>query len=137
MKDLIMYTSGSFDLFHYGHLNLLQRAAQLGSELIVAVHTDEVIEQTKGYKPVMEFSERIKILKALAVVDMVIAQDSLDLVPLSHIKKYDIDYVIVGDDCKSRDIPTLRKLEKECRVIYVPYTKEISTSIIKKRIING
>ena len=72
-----VFTSGSFDLFHIGHLNLLERSAELGDELIVGVSTDELIEKYKGMKPIIPFEQRFRIIESLECVTKVVKQVKL------------------------------------------------------------
>lgn len=125
------YTAGAFDLFHVGHLNLLKRAKAQCDRLIVGVTADELIEQTKGHKPAIPLVERIEILKACRYVDEVVVQDNLDKVLAWE--KYHYDILFSGDDWKGnpRWLGYEEKLnEKGVDVVYLPYTKETSSSKI-------
>lgn len=125
------YTAGAFDLFHIGHLNLLKRAKSQCSKLIVGVTTDELIERTKGHKPAIPLAERMEILKACKYVDEVVVQDDLDKVLAWE--KYHYNILFSGDDWKNnpRWVGYEEKLnEKGARVVYLPYTKETSSSKI-------
>lgn len=132
----IIYTGGTFDLFHIGHLNLLRKAKKLGSKLIVAVSTDELVEQYKNSKPIMSLDERIEIIKELKCVDEVVVQTKL--FDLEQFNEFNCDTFVVGDDWKEdyHKIETLKILYETNKIHFLPYTKGMSTSMIKEKIIN-
>lgn len=133
----IIYTSGTFDLFHFGHLNILKQAKKLGDLLIVGVSTDNLIKKYKGLKPIVCFRDRIAIIKELKCVDKVIKQNTF--FDINQLKKYKIDSIVLGDDWKDKSFPELTNCLKELNItmIYVPYTKRLSSSTIKEKIINN
>jgi glycerol-3-phosphate cytidylyltransferase len=118
-----MYTSGSFDIFHYGHLNILKKSKELCDYLIVGVSTDELIEKEKGKRPVIPFQERMNVVKAISYVDEVIPQ--VDKNKQRIVDEYNIDAISVGDDWKGRYPKT------SCPVEYFAYTANISSTILK------
>jgi glycerol-3-phosphate cytidylyltransferase len=127
---VIGYTSGVFDLFHVGHLNILRQAKSLCDKLIVGVSTDELV-MYKFKKAVIPFEERIEIVKAIEYVDVTVPQISMDKVDAWRRYKYDI--VIVGDDWYQTE--KWDKIEEELqlhgvRVIYIPYTKGTSSTMV-------
>jgi glycerol-3-phosphate cytidylyltransferase len=124
MKRIITY--GTFDLLHYGHINLLRRAKELGDYLIVALSTDRFNEQEKSKKTYFEYGKRKKLLEAIRYVDLVIPEKSWDQ-KIYDIKKYMVNIFTIGDDWKGK----FDFLEKYCKVVYIERTPEISTSIIK------
>ncbi|WP_273090912.1 glycerol-3-phosphate cytidylyltransferase [Cryptobacterium curtum] len=125
MKRVITY--GTFDLFHYGHVNLLKRARELGDYLIVAVSTDEFNWEAKGKKCYFPYEQRKSLVESVRFVDLVIPENSWDQ-KLSDIKQYHIDTFVIGDDWKGR----FNFLEEAgVEVVYVPRTPEISTTQIK------
>jgi glycerol-3-phosphate cytidylyltransferase len=124
MKRIITY--GTFDLLHYGHINLLRRAKELGDYLIVALSTDRFNEQEKSKKTYFEYGKRKKLLEAIRYVDLVIPEKSWDQ-KIYDIKKYMVNIFTIGDDWKGK----FDLLEKYCKVVYIERTPEISTSIIK------
>jgi glycerol-3-phosphate cytidylyltransferase len=136
MKKII-YTAGTYDLFHFGHLNILLKAKALGNYLIVGVSTDKLIKQYKGIKPIINYKDRIAIIKALKCVNKVIKQSSF--FDITQLKKYKINTIVLGDDWKEKTFPELEKCLKELNIkmIYVPYTKRLSTSYIKEKIIRN
>lgn len=127
MKRVITY--GTYDLLHYGHINLLRRAKELGDYLIVAVSTDE-FNKIKGKKSYLPFEERKSLVSSICYVDEVIPEDSWDQ-KLSDIEKYNIDVFVMGDDWKGK-FDFLK--EKGVEVIYLPRTPEISSTLIKNNI---
>ena len=131
-KMIIGYTSGVFDLFHIGHLNLLKNAKALCDKLIVGVTTDELVAY-KNKKAVIPFHERLEIVRHLDVVDAVIPQESMDKFELWKKLKYDI--MFVGDDWY--DTPKWQDIEKQfnkvgVKIVYFPYTKGTSSTLINE-----
>ncbi len=118
-----MYTSGCFDIFHYGHLNILQKTKELCDYLVVGVSTDELIEKVKGKRPVIPFEERIKLVKAIKYVDEVIPQTNKDKQHI--IDTHNIDAISVGDDWRGK-FP-----ETTCPIEYFTYTESVSSTILK------
>ncbi len=119
-----MYTSGAFDIFHSGHLNILLKSKELCDYLIVGVSTDDLIEKEKGNKPVIPFEERVNVVKAIGLVDEVIAQ--VDKNKQRIVDAYDIDAISVGSDWKGR-YPKV-----SCAMEYFDYTENVSSTILKK-----
>lgn len=119
-----MYTSGCFDIFHYGHLNILKRTKEICDYLIVGVSTDELIEKEKGRKPVIPFNERLNVVKAIKYVDEVIPQ--VDKNKQRVVDEYKIDAISVGDDWRGRFPKTA------CPVEYFTYTASVSSTILKE-----
>ncbi|MDR2458310.1 MAG: glycerol-3-phosphate cytidylyltransferase [Clostridiales Family XIII bacterium] len=119
-------TYGTFDLLHHGHINLLRRAKELGDYLVVAISTDEfnILKHKESYYP---FEERKKILEAIKYVDEIIAEDSWEQ-KRSDIKKHNINVFVMGNDWKGQ----FDDLKDICEVVYLPRTKGISSSKIKK-----
>ena len=130
-EQIIGFTLGCFDLLHIGHINLLQNAKGLCDKLIVGVCSDEYIKNTKGL-PVFSQADRINILKAIKYCDVVVPEDTLDKLTLWE--KYKFNYLFVGSDWLGTE--QYKKWEAElqqvnCKVIYYPYTKGVSTSSLK------
>lgn len=128
----IGYTTGVYDLFHIGHLNLLKNAKANCDYLIVGLSTDELV-QYKGKSPVIPLEERMAIVEAVKYVDKVVIQDDLDKVKAWD--KYHFDVLFVGDDWKGTDKwnEYERRLnEKGAKVCYLPYTKTTSSTLITK-----
>jgi glycerol-3-phosphate cytidylyltransferase len=127
---VIGYTTGVFDLFHIGHLNLLKNAKALCDKLIVGVTTDELVSY-KNKKSVIPFEERIEIVRNIKYVDAVIPQNSMD--KLEACQKIKCDIMFVGDDWYGTE--KWSKIEKELeekgvKIVYFPYTKGISSTLI-------
>ena len=135
-KYKIGYTTGVYDLFHIGHLNLLKRAKERCDYLIVGVSSDKLAEY-KNKVPFVSQEERIAIVKAIRYVDEVVLQEDLDKVKAWDKLHYDI--LFVGSDWQGTDKwnEYERKLnEKGAKVCYLPYTKTTSSSILQKTIKN-
>ena len=128
-KYKIMYTTGCFDIFHYGHLNILSKSKDLCQKLIVGVSTDELILKEKGKLPVIPFLERVKIVESIKYVDMVVPQTNKN--KQEAIDKYNIDAISVGDDWKGRYPKT------SCPVEYFTYTPNVSSTILKGLLSNS
>ena len=126
MKKIITY--GTFDLLHYGHINLLRRAKELGDYLIVACSTDEFNWREKGKKCYYSYETRKQLLEAIRYVDLVIPENSWEQ-KKSDIKEFKIDTFVIGDDWTNQ-FDYLKELG--CDVVYLPRTPEISTTQIKK-----
>ena len=129
----IGYTTGVFDLFHIGHLNILKRARLECDHLIVGVTTDELCESAKGQKPFIPFQERMDLVEAVKYVDEVVPQTSYDKVEAWNNLKF--DKMFVGDDWKGTD--QWNQIEKEfsqfgVEIIYFPYTTHTSSTILRK-----
>jgi choline-phosphate cytidylyltransferase/glycerol-3-phosphate cytidylyltransferase len=130
LKDkIIVYTSGTFDMFHYNHLKIINYARSLGEILIVGVSTDELVSSYKEEPPVIPFNERLQIIEALKTPDIVIPQRTLDHTEI--VKKLNIDAFVVGDDWYGK-YDYLKELGVE--VFYFPYGSGVSSSSLKKTI---
>ena len=130
-KKIIGYTAGVFDLFHIGHLKILQNAKSICDKLIVGVSTDELVYKYKKKKPVIPFSERIEVVRAIEYVDAVIPQ--VDLNKMEIWKKIKFDLMVVGDDWyNSKKWKKIDDdlIKKKVKVIYFPYTKNTSSTKI-------
>ena len=126
MKRILTY--GTFDLLHYGHIRILERAKQLGDYLIVALSTDE-FNQVKGKKAYHNYETRKKMLEAIRYVDLVIPENNWKQ-KKEDIIDYKVDIVVMGDDWKNNE--NFECLRDICEVVYLPRTKGISTTKIKK-----
>lgn len=137
-KYKIGYTTGVFDMFHVGHLNILKRAKDLCDYLIVGVSTDELVQSYKHKIPIIPYEERKIIVEACRYVDKVIPQEDRD-----KIKAYDrlkFDALFVGDDWKGNCL--FQKIESYLNdhgsvVIYFPYTKGTSSTILREKVLNN
>lgn len=124
-------TFGTFDLFHVGHLNILRRARALGDELIVGVSADELNYRKKGRYPVFSQEQRAAIVAAIRYVDNVFFEESLEA-KADYIRQWRADILVMGDDWAGK-FDELRCL---CEVVYLPRTKEVSSSGIISTIKN-
>jgi glycerol-3-phosphate cytidylyltransferase len=132
-KLIIGYTTGVFDLFHIGHVKILQKAKSLCDKLIVGVSTDNLVKKYKNKKPIIPFSERVEVIKNNRCVDLVVSQNSLD--KLKSWKRLKYDVMFVGDDWYASK--KWRDLDKEFRkngvkIVYLPYTKKTSSTKINR-----
>lgn len=131
----IGYTTGVFDLFHVGHLNILKHAKEYCESLIVGVSTDEVVIKNKGKKPVICFEDRLSIVESIKYVDKAIPQDDYSVFgKVKAVKELKADALFVGSDWQNTE--KWNSIEKElikigCKVIYLPRTEGISTSILR------
>lgn len=123
-KTIITY--GTFDMFHIGHLKLLERLKAMGDRVIVAVSTDE-FNIGKGKKTLIPYEQRAAIVNAIEYVDLVIPEESWEQ-KLTDVKKYEVDVFAIGNDWKGK----FDFLEDLCEVVYLPRTKNISTTDLKK-----
>ena len=127
---IIGYTTGVFDLFHIGHVNVLKNAKSLCDKLIVGVTTDELVSY-KNKKAVIPFSERIEIVRNIKCVDAVVAQNSMNKMEMWEKLKFDV--MFVGDDWHKSE--KWNKIDEDfknvgVKIIYFPYTKGISSTLI-------
>ena len=136
-KYRIGYTSGVYDLFHVGHLSILERAKELCDYLIVGVTTDELCFLRKKKYPIIPFSDRCRIIEAIKYVDKVIPQEDMNKIEV--VKKYNIDVVFVGSDWQNT--PSWISYENEfkrinCDVVYLQHTDGISSTILREKLKN-
>lgn len=129
---IIGYTTGVFDLFHVGHLNLLKNAKGLCDKLVVGVTTDELVSY-KNKRAVIPFDERLDIVRNIKLVDVVVPQDSMDKIEAWNKIKFDV--MFVGDDWY--DTPKWKKLDEKfkslgVKIVYFSYTKGTSSTLINK-----
>lgn len=133
MRDKVIgYTSGVYDLFHIGHLNLLMNARSLCDQLIVGVTTDELVSY-KNKNAVIPYQERLEIVRSIKYVDAAIAQEDMDKFKMWEKLKFDV--VFVGDDWYNT--PKWEEIEEKfkevgVRVIYFPYSRGTSSTLINE-----
>ena len=123
MKKII--TFGTFDVFHVGHVNILERAKAMGDYLIVGVSSDQLNMSKKGRNPIYSEADRMHIIKALSCVDEVFFEHSLELKG-KYIKQYEADVLVMGNDWEGR----FDEFKSICEVKYFPRTPSISTTEI-------
>lgn len=136
-KYKVGYTTGVYDMFHIGHLNILRKAKEQCDFLIVGVSTDELVQKEKNKTPIIPFEERVEILKAIRYVDKVVPQVNKD--KIKAWETYQFDVMFVGDDWKNSKI--FSEAEKilnthGVEVVYFPYTKHISSTKLREKISN-
>ena len=124
MKKVITY--GTFDLLHYGHIQLLKRAKEKGDYLIVALSTDDFNWNSKQKKCYFSYEQRKMLLESIRYVDLVIPEENWDQ-KISDVKEFKIDTFVMGDDWEGK----FDFLKDYCEVVYLPRTPEISTTQIK------
>lgn len=122
-------TFGTFDVFHLGHLRMIERAASYGDRLVVGVSADELNRKKKDRDPVFSQNERLAIVAALKPVDEVFLEESLDL-KRHYIETYAADVLVMGDDWAGR----FDEFKDVCEVIYLPRTPAISTTALIEKI---
>ena len=136
MKDkknqIVGYTTGVYDLFHIGHLNILKNAKSMCDKLIVGVSTDDLVAY-KHKKAVIPFEERLEIVNSIKYVDEVVTQENMD--KLDAWKKLQFNVIFVGSDWENTD--KWNNYEKEfdkvnVKIIYFPYTKGTSSTILNE-----
>jgi len=125
LKSKVVLTYGTFDMFHIGHLKLLQRLKSLGNKLIVGVSTDE-FNSLKGKKTLIPYTQRALIVENIRCVDMVIPENSWEQ-KIEDIKRLNVDIFAMGDDWTGK----FDFLEEYCDVIYLKRTQNISTTQLK------
>jgi glycerol-3-phosphate cytidylyltransferase len=125
-------TFGTFDVFHVGHLRVLERAAELGDRLVVGVSSDALNLRKKEREPVLSERERMAIIAALKPVDEVFLEESLEQ-KREYVEKYRADVLVMGDDWKGR----FDHLSDVCEVVYLPRTPAISTTALIEKISNS
>lgn len=128
MINVITY--GTFDVLHRGHINLLKRAKELGNKLYVGLSTDE-FNIVKNKKSVLPFEDRRCVLDSLKFVDFVFEEENWDQ-KISDVVKYDINIFVIGDDWKGH----FDFLKPHCKVIYLPRTPGVSTSLLKEKVLS-
>jgi glycerol-3-phosphate cytidylyltransferase len=131
----IGYTTGVFDLFHVGHLNILKRAKEQCEFLIVGVSTDELVMNYKNKQPVISHSDRMAIIEGVKYVDRVVPQTNRD--KFTAWEQLNFDVMFVGDDWKGNAL--FNQLENQFTnvgvdIVYFPYTQNVSSTIVKEKI---
>ena len=136
-KIIIGYTTGVFDMFHVGHLNILRRAKEQCDFLVVGVSTDELVENYKHKTPIIPYDERAAIVASCKYVDKVVAQTTMD--KLEAWKELRFDVMFHGNEWKGTEL--YNRYEEEfakvgAKIIYLSHTDGISSSILRKKIVN-
>lgn len=137
-KYKVGYTDGVYDMFHIGHLNMIEAAKKECEFLIVGVHSDDVVETYKHRRPIINENDRKRIIESMKGVDKAVINQFRDKMKLWEL--YHFDVIFIGDDWKGTErwIQFEKDLAKVgVDVVYVPYTKGISTTEIREKIMNG
>lgn len=137
-KYKVGYTDGVYDLFHVGHLNMIESAKANCETLIVGVHSDKIVESYKHHKPLINENDRLRIVQALGCVDKAVLNETRDKIELWKLHHFDV--VFIGDDWKGTERwNNFEKVLGEIGVdvVYIPYTKGISTTELKQQILNS
>lgn len=127
-KEIVIITYGTFDMFHIGHLKLLQRLKSLGDKLIVAVSSDE-FNTSKGKKTLIPYYQRALIVENIKCVDMVIKEDNWDQ-KINDIQNFNANIFAMGNDWEGK----FDYLNEHCTVVYLPRTENISSTQLKKEL---
>ena len=125
-------TFGTFDVFHVGHLRMIERAAALGDRLVVGVSADELNLRKKGREPIFSEAERLEIVAALKCVSEVFVEESLEL-KRDYVVRYGADVLVMGDDWEGK----FDELDDVCEVVYLPRTPAVSTTALIEKISTG
>lgn len=135
MTKKIVFTAGTWDLFHIGHLNIIKKSKELGDYLIVGVSTDELVMSYKKYRPFIPYDERLEIIQSIKYVDETVKQTKL--IDINQLKKFNVDIVTIGDDWKTKYLEGLDWMKKQGKeVVYLPYTDGVSSTTIKQWIMS-
>lgn len=135
---IVGYTTGVFDMFHIGHLNIIRKAKEHCDYLIVGVSTDELVREYKHKDPVIPFAQRISIVEAIKYVDRVVPQTSMDKLEAWKLLHFDI--LFHGSDWKNSDM--YRRIEQElgvvgAKVVFFPHTDGVSSTTLVEKIQNN
>lgn len=133
----IVYTSGTFDLFHIGHLNILRKSKALGEFLVVGVSTDELVASYKVSEPVIRYEDRAEIIRHIDFVNQVVKQESL--FDYFLMQKLGVNKMTIGSDWKDKKNDNLSHIieHTDIEVVFLPYTKDVSSTHIKNSIQKG
>ena len=134
-KVVIGFTSGVFDMFHIGHLNILRRAKELCDYLVVGVSTDELVKNYKNKTPIIPYENRVAIVGSCRYVDKVIPQETMDKLKIWDDIRFNV--MFHGDEWKGTDL--YNKYEQEfakvgVKICYLPHTEGISSSILRQEV---
>ena len=132
-KYKVGYTTGVYDMFHVGHLNILKRAKEQCDQLIVGVSTDEVVQKYKNKTPIIPFEDRCAIISSIKYVDKVVPQTTMDKYVAWEQEKFDV--IFHGDDWKNSTM--YNEMEEKLKkvgvdFVYFPYTKNVSSTFLRE-----
>lgn len=134
-KYIVGFTSGVFDMFHIGHLNILNRAKEHCDYLIVGVSTDETVQSYKHKTPIIPFEQRAAIIAALKCVDEVVPQSTMDKLEMWKQKHFDV--MFHGDEWKGTELYNRYEVEFEkvgVKIVYLPHTEGVSSSMLREKL---
>lgn len=134
-KYKVGYTSGVYDMFHIGHLNIIKRAKEQCEFLIVGVSTDELVQEYKNKKPIIPFEQRIEIVKSIKYVDMAVPQTSMDKMAIW--KEHPFDAMFHGDEWKNSSLYNSyieEFAEVGVDIVFLPHTEGISSTQLREKI---
>lgn len=137
-----LYTGGTFDLFHAGHVNFLSRCKILADKVVVSLNTDEFIESYKGRVPICDYKDRKRTLESCRYVDEVVENVGGSDSKLA-IERVRPDIIAIGTDWAAKDYYSQMQFtqgwldERDIVLVYIPYTQNVSTTDLKQRVING
>lgn len=134
-KYKIGYTTGVFDMFHVGHLNILRRAKEQCEHLIVGVSTDENVQNYKNKTPIIPFAERIEVVSAIRYVDEVVPQENMD--KFAAWERLHFDVLFHGDDWRGSsmyDEVEVKLKAVGCAVVFLPHTNGVSSTLLAKKL---
>lgn len=140
-KQKIVYTGGTFDLFHAGHVNFLRQCKKIGGKVVVSLNTDRFIKKYKGKSPINSYQDRKIILESCKYVDEVV-ENTGDKDSKITIKKVDPDFIVIGSDWACKDYYSQMDFTQGwldsygITLVYIPYTEGVSTTELKERITN-
>lgn len=137
MSKVIGYTQGTYDMFHIGHLNLIKNAKRHCDFLIIGVNTDELVEKYKNKRPIIPLEERAEIVRSIKYVDEVIVTQTLDKKKIWE--KVRFDEIYIGDDWKGNERweQTRKEMaELGVKLVYLPYTKDTSSTMLREKLKN-
>ena len=132
---IVVYTSGTFDMFHIGHLNLIKNAKRHCDYLVVGVNSDDLVESYKNKRPIIPLDERVEIMRAIKYVDEVIVTNTLDKKEIWE--KVRFNEIYIGDDWKGNERweKTGKEMEQlGAKLVFLPYTKDTSSTMLREKL---
>jgi glycerol-3-phosphate cytidylyltransferase len=134
-KKTVVYTAGTWDLFHVGHLNILRKSKALGDVLVVGVSTDALVKSYKKVPPIIPCGQRVAIVKSCKYVDGVVLQSKL--LDVRQLKQINADILTIGTDWEGKNLEGLKWMRRNRKVVYLPYTHSVDTTSIKRNILKN
>ena len=131
----IIYTAGTWDVFHYGHLRMIQRVREMADVLIVGVSTDQLVSRYKGHTPIDPFPIRYQTICELGIADVVIPQ--IQQFHLDRMEKLHVTEVVMGSDWSKKTTDALERLKDRISVVFLTRTESVSSSDIRRTVCGG